>query len=58
MDAPPDKENCQPFVQVQALMAQAGLRQVGYRLVLDGEAGDDLAARGAGTSRFIFRRRQ
>lgn len=26
MDAPPDKENCQPFVQVQALMAQAGLR--------------------------------
>lgn len=25
MDAPPDKENCQPFVQVQALMAQAGL---------------------------------
>ncbi|MGE8397109.1 MAG: aminoglycoside phosphotransferase family protein [Comamonas sp.] len=26
MDAPPDKENCEPFVQVQALMAQAGLR--------------------------------
>ncbi|GGH65018.1 aminoglycoside phosphotransferase [Comamonas phosphati] len=26
MDAPPDKENCAPFVQVQALMAQAGLR--------------------------------
>lgn len=25
MDAPPDKENCQPFVQVQALMAEAGL---------------------------------
>ena len=25
MDAPPDKENCQPFVQVQQLMAQAGL---------------------------------
>ena len=25
MDAPPDKENCQPFVQVQALMAQANL---------------------------------
>ena len=25
MDAPPDKENCRPFVQVQALMAQAGL---------------------------------
>ena len=25
MDAPPDKENCQPFVQVQALMAAAGL---------------------------------
>ena len=25
MDAPPDKENCQPFVQVQALMQQAGL---------------------------------
>ncbi len=25
MDAPPDEENCQPFVQVQALMAQAGL---------------------------------
>lgn len=26
MDAPPDKERCQPFVQVQALMAAAGLR--------------------------------
>lgn len=26
MDAPPDKENCQPFVQVAALMAQAGVR--------------------------------
>ena len=26
MDAPPDKENCQPFVQVGRLMAQAGLR--------------------------------
>ena len=26
MDAPPDKENCSPFVQVQALMQQAGLR--------------------------------
>ena len=26
MDAPPDKENCRPFVQVQALMAGAGLR--------------------------------
>jgi len=26
MDAPPDKENCRPFVQVAALMAQAGLR--------------------------------
>ena len=26
MDAPPDKENCRPFVQVQALMRQAGLR--------------------------------
>ena len=25
MDAPPDKENCRPFVQVAALMAQAGL---------------------------------
>ncbi|MGL6204898.1 MAG: phosphotransferase, partial [Giesbergeria sp.] len=25
MDAPPDKENCAPFVQVQALMQQAGL---------------------------------
>ena len=25
MDAPPDKENCQPFVHVQSLMAQAGL---------------------------------
>jgi len=25
MDAPPDKENCRPFVQVQALMQQAGL---------------------------------
>ncbi|RYF71859.1 MAG: aminoglycoside phosphotransferase, partial [Comamonadaceae bacterium] len=25
MDAPPDKENCRPFVQVQALMAGAGL---------------------------------
>lgn len=25
MDAPPDKENCQPFVQVQQLMAAAGL---------------------------------
>ncbi|OYX11506.1 MAG: aminoglycoside phosphotransferase [Acidovorax sp. 32-64-7] len=25
MDAPPDKENCRPFVQVQALMAAAGL---------------------------------
>ena len=26
MDAPPDKEDCQPFVQVAELMAQAGLR--------------------------------
>ncbi len=26
MDAPPDKENCAPFVHVAALMAQAGLR--------------------------------
>ncbi len=26
MDAPPDKENCRPFVQVQALMQQAGLQ--------------------------------
>ena len=25
MDAPPDKENCRPFVQVAQLMAQAGL---------------------------------
>ncbi|MFN7156031.1 MAG: aminoglycoside phosphotransferase family protein [Acidovorax sp.] len=25
MDAPPDKENCKPFVQVQGLMAGAGL---------------------------------
>ena len=25
MDAPPDKENCTPFVQVQALLQQAGL---------------------------------
>jgi aminoglycoside/choline kinase family phosphotransferase len=25
MDAPPDKENCRPFVQVDRLMAQAGL---------------------------------
>ncbi len=25
MDAPPDKENCRPFVEVAALMAQAGL---------------------------------
>lgn len=25
MDAPPDKENCQPFVQVAALMHEAGL---------------------------------
>ncbi|MBD9392874.1 aminoglycoside phosphotransferase family protein [Acidovorax sp. ACV01] len=25
MDAPPDKENCRPFVQVQGLMATAGL---------------------------------
>ena len=25
MDAPPDKENCEPFVKVAALMAQAGL---------------------------------
>src|SRR5688572_8691224 len=25
MDAPPDKENCQPFVQVAKLMADAGL---------------------------------
>ena len=25
MDAPPDKENCRPFVQVQGLMADAGL---------------------------------
>lgn len=25
MDAPPDKENCRPFVQVAGLMAQAGL---------------------------------
>ncbi|GAA4427089.1 aminoglycoside phosphotransferase family protein [Acidovorax lacteus] len=26
MDAPPDKENCRPFVHVQGLMAAAGLR--------------------------------
>ena len=26
MDAPPDKEDCQPFVHVAQLMAQAGLR--------------------------------
>ncbi len=26
MDAPPDKENCQPFVHVAQLMAQAGLK--------------------------------
>ncbi len=26
MDAPPDKENCQPFVQVVGLMQAAGLR--------------------------------
>ncbi|MGD9773404.1 aminoglycoside phosphotransferase family protein [Diaphorobacter sp.] len=26
MDAPPDKEDCRPFVQVQALMQAAGLR--------------------------------
>jgi aminoglycoside/choline kinase family phosphotransferase len=26
MDAPPDKENCAPFVQIAALMADAGLR--------------------------------
>ena len=26
MDAPPDKENCQPFVQVAGLMQAAGLR--------------------------------
>ncbi|MFZ3128076.1 MAG: phosphotransferase [Rhodoferax sp.] len=26
MDAPPDKENCQPFVQVARLMADAGLK--------------------------------
>lgn len=26
MDAPPEQENCQPFVHVAALMAQAGLR--------------------------------
>jgi N-acetylmuramate 1-kinase len=26
MDAPPDKENCQPFVKVAGLMAAAGLR--------------------------------
>ena len=25
MDAPPDKENCEPFVKVAALMAEAGL---------------------------------
>ncbi|MBC7469356.1 MAG: phosphotransferase, partial [Ramlibacter sp.] len=25
MDAPPDKENCEPFVKVAALMSQAGL---------------------------------
>lgn len=37
MDAPPDKENCQPFVHVQALMAQAGL-QVPHILAWD-EAG-------------------
>ena len=26
MDAPPDKENCEPFVRIAALMAKAGLR--------------------------------
>ncbi|MDP4077429.1 aminoglycoside phosphotransferase family protein [Acidovorax sp. A1169] len=26
MDAPPDKENCRPFVQVQRLLADAGLK--------------------------------
>ena len=26
MDAPPDKENCEPFVRIAALLAQAGLK--------------------------------
>lgn len=44
MDAPPDKEDCAPFVQVQALMAEAGLnvpqildwnREHGFMLLTD-----------------------
>ena len=38
MDAPPDKENCRPFVQVQALMAAAGLN-VPHILAWDGPGG-------------------
>jgi len=38
MDAPPDKENCQPFVQVQGLMAAAGLN-VPAILAWDGPGG-------------------
>jgi len=38
MDAPPDKEDCRPFVQVQALMQQAGLN-VPRILAFDAEHG-------------------
>lgn len=38
MDAPPDKENCAPFIQVQGLMAAAGL-QVPQVLAFDEPAG-------------------
>ncbi|MDP3139926.1 MAG: phosphotransferase [Burkholderiaceae bacterium] len=48
MDAPPDKENCEPFVKVAQLMADAGLR-VPRILAWDAAQGfmllDDLGAR-------------
>ncbi|MDO8279522.1 MAG: phosphotransferase [Burkholderiaceae bacterium] len=48
MDAPPDKENCEPFVKVAQLMAAAGLR-VPRILAWDAAQGfmllDDLGAR-------------
>ena len=31
MDAPPDKENCEPFVKVAKLMKEAGLKAPGGR---------------------------
>lgn len=53
MDAPPDKENCRPFVQVQGLMAAAGLH-VPQILAWD-EAGGFMLLSDLGTETVIER---